>query len=119
MRCASLIAGAASLAVEAVAFTVSDANRGAAPLVAPLVKATTAARAAGGAGAAPSLLKTLDACLASLNSVDAAEPDAGSHHHGAGNTRAAPRGAHDRLQAHEKTPKGELKKLKRPGAQGT
>ena len=45
MRCASLIAGAASLAVEAVAFTVSDANRGAAPaFVAPLVKAATAAR---------------------------------------------------------------------------
>ena len=45
MRCASLIAGAASLAVEAVAFTVSDANRGAASaFVAPLVKAATAAR---------------------------------------------------------------------------
>ena len=115
MRCASLIAGAASLAVEAVAFTVSDANRGAASaFVAPLVKAATAARELLAArGAAPSLLKTLDACLASLNSVDASEPEADV-------IITAPETLEPRLEAHtigsrltEKTPKGELKKLKR------
>lgn len=113
-RCAALVASAASLACEAVAFTVSDANRACAPaLVAPLVSAARSARDLLAArGAAPSLLGTLDACLTQLAAVDDSIEDV------AVITALETLECRIELQTisaklTEKTPKGELKKLRK------